>query len=138
MIVKEYLEQVRYLDQRIDSKVEQLTSLKHLATKCTSILTGMPRSGGSGKSSMENVLVKIVDLQEEINRDIDQLIDLKREVGRLIAGVDDLEYRVILEKRYLCYETWEQIALELGYSDKWVRQLHRRALDAINSFTENV
>ena len=138
MIVKEYLEQVRYLDQRIDSKIEQLTSLKYLATKCTSILTGMPRTGGSGNSSMENVLVKIVDLQEEINRDIDQLIDLKREVGRLIAGVDDLEYRVILEKRYLCYETWEQIATELGYSDKWVRQLHKRALDMITSFTENV
>lgn len=42
MTAKEYLSQARYLDMRIQSKLEQLESLNELATKCTSVITGMP------------------------------------------------------------------------------------------------
>lgn len=44
MTVKEYLGQAYRLDQRINSKLEQLESLNGLATKCTSTLTGMPKT----------------------------------------------------------------------------------------------
>lgn len=43
MTAKEYLSQAYRLDQRINSKIEQVASLNDLATKCTSTLTGMPR-----------------------------------------------------------------------------------------------
>ena len=42
MTAKEYLSQAYRLDQRIDSKIEQVASLNDLATKCTSTMTGMP------------------------------------------------------------------------------------------------
>ena len=63
------------LDQRINSKIEQVRSLNDLAAKCTSTITGMPGNPNRGKDSIGDIIAKIVDLQEEINRDIDALVD---------------------------------------------------------------
>ncbi|MCD8197822.1 MAG: DUF1492 domain-containing protein [Lachnospiraceae bacterium] len=132
MTAKEYLSQAYRLDARINSKVEQVESLNCLATKCTSTLTGMPKSSNGSTSRMEDVIVKIIDLQEEINRDIDELVDLKKEIVRVIKAVDDTECQTLLEKRYLCFEQWEQIAVDLGYSIQHTFRLHDRALKKIS------
>ena len=131
MTVKEYLGQAYRLDQRINSKLEQVASLNELATKCTSTLTGMPRNPNRGTSTMADAVGKIVDLQAEINRDIDRLVDLKREMVRLIKAVDNTEYQTLLELRYLCFKTWEQIAVDMGYTTRNIHLLHKKALEMI-------
>lgn len=78
MNAKEYLKQAFYLDKRINSKLEQVESLNALATKATSTLSDMPKSPNRGPSKLEDTIVKIIDLQGEINRDIDKLLDLKK------------------------------------------------------------
>lgn len=79
MNAKEYLSQARFLDARINAKIKQLDGLNTLATNATSVLSGMPHSPNRGTSKLETIIVKIVDLQEEINHDIDELVDLKRD-----------------------------------------------------------
>ena len=131
MTTKEYLSQAHRLDQRIDAKIAQVASLNDLATKCTATLTGMPRNPNGGGSTMADAVCKIIDLQEEINRDIDHLVDLKREIVAVIKAVEDTEYQILLEKRYLCFHTWEQIAVDMHYSGKWVQKMHDRALEVV-------
>ena len=131
MTAQEYLAQAYRLDQRINSKIEQLGSLNNLATKCTAVMNGMPRSSNGGNSSTADVIIKIISLQDEINQDIDRLVDLKKEIIEVIKSVPDPKLRIILEMRYLCYKTWEEIADELRYSNKWVRLKHEEALKAI-------
>ena len=131
MTVKEYLGQAYRLDQRINSKLEQIASLNELATKCTSTLTGMPRNPNRGTSTMADAVGKIVDLQAEINRDIDRLVDLKREMVSLIKAVDNTEYQTLLELRYLCFKTWEQISVDMGYSIQHIYRLREKAYDEI-------
>ena len=131
MTAKEYLGQAYRLDQRINSKLEQVASLNELATKCTSTLTGMPRNPNRGTSTMADAIGKIIDLQAEINRDIDRLVDLKREMVKLIKSVDNTEYQTLLELRYLCFKTWEQIAVDMGYNVRHVYRLHDEAVESI-------
>ena len=131
MTVKEYLGQAYRLVQRINSKLEQVASLNELATKCTSTLTGMPRNPNRGTSTMADAVGKIVDLQAEINRDIDRLVDLKREMVSLIKAVDNTEYQTLLELRYLCFKTWEQISVDMGYSIQHIYRLREKAYDEI-------
>ena len=131
MTAKEYLNQAHRLDQRINSKIEQVASLNELATKCTSSLTGMPKAPNQATSTMAEAVTKIVDLQTEINRDIDTLVDLKREIVSVIKQVENLEYQTLLEKRYLCFRTWEQIAVDMGYDLRWLYRLQRRALSEV-------
>ena len=131
MTVKEYLSQAKFLDQRINSKIQQVAALNDLATKATSTLTGMPRNPNHATSSMEDVIAKIIDLQAEINNDIDTLVDLKRSLSKTIKAVDSPEYQTVLEKRYLCFQSWEQIAVEMGYDVRHIYRLHQQALSDV-------
>jgi len=131
MTVKEYLGQAYRLDQRINSKIEHVSSLNDLATKCTSTISDMPRSATPNNSRMEDIIVKIIDLQNKINSDIDRLVDLKREMVGIIKGVDNIECQTLLELRYLCFKTWEQIAVDMGYTTRNLHLLHKKALNQI-------
>lgn len=131
MTPKEYLSQAYRLDQRINSKVEQIASLNALATRCTAAPTGIPRSPNHAASAMADAVGKIIDLQVEINSDIDRLVDLKREIVSVIKSVDNTEYQTLLEKRYLCFMSWEQIAVDMGYSAQHMFRIHNQALNFI-------
>ena len=131
MTAKEYLGQAYRLNEQINCKIEQLSCLNDLATKATSTLTGMPHNPNKGGSSLENTITKIIDLQEEINTDIDQLVDLKAEMMARIKSVEDVDQRFILEKRYLCWASWAEIAVEMNISMRWLYRQHDQALEEI-------
>ena len=133
MTIKEYLSQAYRIDQRINSKLEQVQSLRELAVKATSTLSDTYSSGNSNKQKMEGVIVKIIDLEIEIDEEIDKLIDLKQEIVSLIKQVKNPEYQTLLELRYLCFRTWEQIAVEMSYDLSWVHRLHKKALGKIKT-----
>lgn len=131
MTTKEYLGQAYRLDQRINSKLEQVASLSDLATKVTTTISDVPKNPNHSTSTMADVIVKIVDLQAEINHDIDCLVDLKREIVKVIKTVDNIEYQTLLELRYLCFKTWEQIAVDMGYNVRHVYRVHDLAVSTI-------
>jgi len=126
--VKHYLAQALQLDSRIDSKLEQVWALRALAAKTSSTMSGMPRNAPNVQT-MEAIVAKIVDLETEINRDIDTLVDLKRDIVAAIKGVRHPDQQVVLEMRYLCGLSWPQIAERTGYSVRHVHTLHGQALE---------
>lgn len=132
MTAKEYLLQAYRIDQRINSKLEQIVSLRALATKATSTLSDTPPSGTRNVHSMEETIAKMVDLENEINIDIDTLVDLKREFVLIIKKINNPEYQTLLELRYLCFKTWEQIAVDMGYSLQHIFRIHDKALKDIS------
>lgn len=132
MKAKEYLGKAYRLDQRINSKLDQVASLNELATKATSTLSDMPKNPNKAISTMENTICKIIDLQDEINKDIDRLVDLKIQIVTTIKNIENKEYQTLLEKRYLCFDTWEQIAVDMNYSIRWVHNIHGKALKELS------
>ena len=114
MTAKEYLSQARLLDARINAKIQQVAALNDLATHATATLTGMPRNPNRSESRMAEAVVKIVDLQNEINHDIDELVDLKREITRRVKSIPNAEYQLLLEKRYLCFGEAVSVLHALG------------------------
>ena len=131
MNAKEYLSQAMYIDQRINSKLEQVTRLRENVTNCTAAMSDMPRPDSPNKQRMEETICKIVDLEREINADIDRLVDLKAEARKAINAVSDPVQQLILELRYLCYKPWLEIAETIGYSEATVYRLHGEALKNI-------
>lgn len=131
MTAKDYLSQAFRLDNRINSKIDQITTLNELATKCTSSITGMPRNPSPSASQMADSVSKIIDLEAEINRDIDELVDIKCDLVKTIKAVDDVDCQLLLEGRYLCYKSWEQLAVELGFRVRHVYEVHNDALKKV-------
>jgi len=132
MSTKDYLSQAYRIDQRINSKLAQVMSLRDLLCKATGTLSGSPKAATPNPHSMEDTIAKMVDLENEINEDIDALVDLKAEIMRRIKRVENTEYQTILELRYLCFKRWEVIAVELGYDLRYLYKLHDQALEAFN------
>ena len=131
MTAKDYLLQARFLDDRINSKTQQIASLNELATKCTTTFSDMPRNPNRGHSRVEDCVIKIIDLEDSLKMDIEKLVDLKKEIMGVIKAVPNVEYQTLLEKRYLCFITWEQIAVDMNYSMQHIHRMHSAALKEI-------
>lgn len=127
MTAKEYLSQAYRIDQRINSKIEQIASLRELSLKATTTLSDMPK-GTQNVHSKEKIITKMMDLENEINTDIDELVDIKQTIVSVIKAVDNTEYQTLLELRYLCFKQWEQIAVTMGYSLHHLYKIHNAAL----------
>ena len=125
MTAKEYLSQYRWLNESINSKLEQAQRIRELASAVSSSC-----GGGSGGTSdkVGNAVAKLVDLENDINADIDKLVDLRREIEAAIASVEDEKLQTLLRLRYISCLTWEQIAVKMSYSYKQVCRLHGKAL----------
>lgn len=137
MTAKEYLSQARMLDIQINTKISQVEQLNLLARKCTATISDTPRNPNRGGSKLEDTVCKIVDLQEEINRDIDRLVVLKNEIISTIKRVEDTELQIVLEKRYLCFESWKDISTEMNYSEQHIYRLHNAALAKVDEILKD-
>jgi predicted glycosyl hydrolase (DUF1957 family) len=131
MTAKEYLLQAYLLDQRIDGKLEQVEALRSLATKSTAIIRSHPGSGGGNDNYMEDVVIKIVDLEKEITAEMERLVELKKEITGVIGQVEDPTLQTLLEMRYLCYKDWPEIMSAMDYSNSSIHRLHQKALEKI-------
>jgi len=133
MTVKEFLNQGYRIDKRINSKLEQIRSLKEMATKATYTFNEIGGSNGTKNTQvMEGVIVQMLDLATEIDNDIAELIEIKKKVMIAVKAVQNPELQTLLELRYLCHKPWEQIADEMGYDLSWLHRLHKKALSNLN------
>lgn len=136
MTTKEYLNQAYRLDQRINSKLEQVSALNDLATKVTVTLSGMPKNPNRPTTVMSDAITKIIDLQDAINSDIDRLVDLKCEIVEVIGKVNNAESQALLVKRYLHFEDWGRIAKDLGFSKQHIYRIRDRAINELTAILQ--
>ena len=97
MTAKEYLSQARTLDMRIKSKLQQIESLNELATSCTVVYSDMPRNPNRGSSKIERAVLKIIEVEESLKHDVEDLVELKKEIMATIRAVSDVELQTLLE-----------------------------------------
>lgn len=137
MTVKDYLNQARYLDKEIDSKLDHLASIESMVNKVTTTMSDMPNSPVPDNAKREKLLVKMIDLRWEINEEIDKLIDTKREINKFIGKLDNRGHRLLLELRYVNICTWEKIAEIMDISLSTVYRMHGSALVEAEKYYKN-
>lgn len=131
-----YLEQIRKIDVQIDCMIQEKESLKDMALRVT---PGMSGSGGSSSGNQDKLggaVARIVDMEEKIDRAVDELINLKQEVSMLLGRLDKPEHYRVLHERYIQYKSFEQIAAGMGYTYRNAHYLHGRALQAFGKALE--
>lgn len=130
MNAKEYLQQAYRLNELIDSNQRELDQLRALSTSISAVDVSKERVQGGADShdKIGSIIAKIVDLNDIINDEIDRFVDLKTDIHNKIMLIPDNTEKLVLKYRYIEFETWESIAVELGYTFQWVHVLHKRAL----------
>lgn len=130
LTAKQYLDQLRVIDTKINQKMEELSDLMTAATSTGAIDYSKDRVQTSPQNAQENRICKYVDLDAEINREIDEFVDIKHRVTKEIQELNVDYYIKILFKVYVQYKTVKDAANEIGLSYQYVRDLHKKALKA--------
>ena len=127
MTAKEYLRQLKYLDNRINAKLLEREQIRTIAEKTTVSLYEKVQTSSSG-TQMDDVVVRLVELEELINKDIDKLVELREEAGNKINRISNDKYKIVLSMYYLSNKTFEEVAELTNMSFRWIHKLHGRAL----------
>lgn len=130
LTAKQYLDQLQVIDTKINQKMEELADLMTAATSTGAIDYSKDRVQTSPQNAQENRICKYVDLDAEINREIDEFVDIKHRVTKEIQELNVDYYIKILFKVYVQYKTVKDAANEIGLSYQYVRDLHKKALEA--------
>ena len=135
MTAKQYLGQSFRLNAKIDANKMELERLRALAESVPSPDLSQDRVQTSGVNDrIGSTVVKIVDLEAVIQGEIDHFVDLQKEIRACLDKITDDTLKVILQKRYLNFQKWEQIAVDLECTFQWVHVLHKRALKIFEEF----
>ena len=131
MTAKQYLQQTFRLNAKIDAKKIRIEQLRAFAESVSppELSHDKVQAGRASDQMGENV-TKIVDLEKEKNAEIQQLLDLQEEIESRLKEMPDDDLCLILEKRYINLQKWEQIALDLNYTYRHTTRLHGEAIQA--------
>ena len=125
-----YLSRYRRLNERIDRLLEEQSRWRERALKITPTLSQAPGGGESG-SPIERPMDKVLEIDVEINREIDEMQIARKEIRETLNQLEDESLKLLMEYRYIDGMTWEQIAEKMDYSRQWVTSLHGMALQKI-------
>lgn len=131
MTAKEYLNQARLLDQRINTKLERVTRLRSLTQRVTAAMDSEVVSHTRNVTSLEDQIIRLMEEEESLNQAIDRLVNLKSEVSEVLTLIHDTDCQLILELRYLCFRSWEEIAEVMHFHIRTVYKVHGRALQKL-------
>lgn len=134
MNVEKWLSKIKKLDQLIDAKLAERTRLRAIATDISpKPMDGMPfENTGMPPQKMENAIIKLIELEREIDRIIMEYMDYKQYVISVLEQLPDKEYGV-LHRYYIRYMTLEQIAESMGYSRQQIWRIKKNGLKILQN-----
>lgn len=128
-MTKAELREYRWIMRGIDQQEEQLAVLDSRAQRMTTRLSHAP--GCKGKSDeMVEVVLQIVGLQDEINRQLSRAYAIRREIEQCISALSFRE-QYLIRARYIEGKTWDDIAHEMDRSWSHIHRMHGDALQKL-------
>ena len=123
MTAKEWLLRGRRLKSRIQAL--QTSKAKAFARATSAVVSDGERISG-GVPADHHAAYAALSL--EVDRQLAALARTRAEILQGIGQVEDNTLAALLTEYYINDRTWEEVAVGLGYSWRWVMKLHERAL----------
>ena len=128
MTTKSYLEQVERLNRMIQNKLSEISQLKHIAMSITIEPKEVNVQVSSDKDRMGTAVAKLVDLEKETDKLVDDYINKRKRIIEQIDSIEDTNMYHVLSERYISRKDLSVIAVEMGYSFKQICRIHGNAL----------
>lgn len=136
MDAKDFLRQPEKLDMLIRNKLIEQAQWKDIALGITANMGGERVQTSGSQQRMADALNKCIDMESEIDSIIDRLVDNKKAVVAVIEQLDSpVEYDV-LHRRYIQYQSLQEIADHYGKEYGWATTVHGRALKGVQSILD--
>lgn len=122
--LRQYIPALKYAEQC----ARQLDSLRHVWIRSPR-LDGMPR--GNMESGLDRTVAMIDQAERRLDRAREKALRILLGIEDILETVEDFEEATLLRKRYIDGLTWQQIAIEMHWSESSVRRMHGRALEEL-------
>lgn len=137
MTPKEYLSQVKYLDDEINTKIEQIDNLRSKITSVSSPQLG-DKVQTSNTQDFTDAINKIIDEEQRLTDKIDELVNLKCKINSEIEGIENPLFRVVLINYYVLGLNLAKISEKYNYQPNYVRKVHGWALQEFGNKYKNL
>ena len=132
---KDFLNRGYRSRERIKVKEERIDEWIRRAESITAEIKPVASFSSTPSKKVEDTACAIADLQSEIKAEIYELAAIELEIGRAInQAVTVTTLNAVVERRYLNYLKWEEIAVRLDITFRWTMTIHKEALTI---FTES-
>lgn len=136
MRVKIFLYKVRRKDEVIRMYERELKDLRIRAVNISSPALG-ERVQSNHHASLDEIVEKIESQADKVNKAWQSYMEVRDQATSLINSEPDEYRRCVLYRYYILCQPWEQIAVEMHFSLRWVMRLHGWALkDLEKEFTK--
>lgn len=114
------LRRMRFLMNRLPMARFRVEKAMAKATKCTAVLTGMPRGGGTGDSAMDSSMELLEKARGAYAALIAELDQHRQELAPMIDLLDKPLERTVMQLRYIEGMSGREIAYQLVYSEQHI------------------
>lgn len=125
--VQHYLRSAWYYQKKADFLNEKIMVLRSKAQKITTSFQDVPTFGGF-EDHRQQVIAEMVDLEREYGKSMMMCRNKAKEIEFVIGLLENHQEKIVLEMRYLHYDNWLDIAINLNYSVQMIYKIHGRAL----------
>lgn len=129
MTGKEYLGQLRRINERINSDMQETAQIRDMAMSLKS--SGLEEDfdpNHTTEAPFVKPMEKLWEREQMIADEVTQMIELSNQCRKIIDRMPDRRERLVLRYRYIHGYSWDRIAGEMGYSLRWIYKLHDRAV----------
>lgn len=140
MKAKEYLQQLQRLDTMINQKIKELGDLRLMSQSVGGIDYSEDRvqSSPSGDAPFVKPVLRMIELEQEINAEIDRFVDEKHEIINQIQALQNPKHIDILYKHYVEFKRLEIVTVEMNFTYQYIVELHGTALKEFQLTHENL
>nr|WP_325190089.1 hypothetical protein [uncultured Selenomonas sp.] len=131
MTAKEYLRRIRDAESDLRNAEMDYQRARDDVMNLKAIEYDKDKVSNSHIGDLLDAIAALEKYAERVNAKWDELIAMREEAKAQIEQIADGRYREVLHRRYLQGESWEYIAVGMGYSFRQVTRLHGGALRAI-------
>lgn len=110
--------------KRIDAEIEEIRGMKMYPSIKND---GMPH--GSGQSDLSEYAAELQEKEDELYREGVEQVKTYNDISHRIKQLENEDERDVLFYRYIKGMEWWEIARTMDYSERWIYELHGRALE---------
>ena len=126
----EQLERCRFAKGEIQSLRYRIDIIQSDLERMTKTLTGMPSGKNNNQSRIEELIPKLIELQEEL---AEKEYQREQEVKEVEAWIETLKphQQDVVRMRYIEGRKWRQIARKLNYTKDGAIKINKAAREKI-------
>ena len=141
MTAKEYLQQIYIIHRKVKRLEEQREQLRadlySIGSPAGKMDADKVQTSMSG-DNMLRLIAKVDKIDRDIVGEVNALLDVKAKIIKQIERMPNENQKDVLNKRYVNFRRWEQIAVDMNITVRHVYRIHGDALQTFSRMYKDV